>query len=158
MTFSMVCRSARISSVLMVSMSDSGIHLPVNVNHVRVRERASYLADRVGLANGGEERVAQPLALRSTLDDARDVNERHRRRHEPLGVEDFRKLTQPSVGQGNHANVRLDRRERVVRREHLRAGERVEQGGLADVGQADDADSESHERQLYVGCGGRASA
>ncbi len=48
------------------------------------------------------------------------------------------------VGHADHAHVRLDRRERVVRGEDVVAGERVEQGGLADVGQSDDADGESH--------------
>ena len=37
----------------------------------------------------------------------------------------------------------LDRRERVVRREHVVLGQGVEQGRLADVGQADDSDGEA---------------
>jgi hypothetical protein len=53
------------------------------------------------------------------------------------------------IRQLDHADVGLDRGERVVRREHVILGERVEEGGLADVGQADDADSKSHERQAY---------
>ena len=55
------------------------------------------------------------------------------------------------IRQAHDADVRLDRRERIVRREHVVLGQRVEQGGLADVGQADDADSESHGSPVYVG-------
>ena len=64
-------------------------------------------------------------------------------------AEDLGELLHPLVRYGDHADVRLDRRERVVRREHVVLGQRVEQGGLADVGQADDADSESHDPPAY---------
>jgi len=42
------------------------------------------------------------------------------------------------------ADVRLDRAERVVFRSDARLGQRIEQGGLADVRQADDAAFEAH--------------
>src|SRR5207248_245063 len=42
------------------------------------------------------------------------------------------------------AHVRLDRREGVVGREHLGLRQRVEERRLADVGEPDDADGESH--------------
>ena len=47
---------------------------------------------------------------------------------------------EPRVGHADHADVGLDRGERVVRREDVVLGQGVEQRGLADVGQADDAD------------------
>ena len=42
------------------------------------------------------------------------------------------------------ADVRLDRAERVVLGGDAGLGQRVEEGGLADVGQADDAAFEAH--------------
>ena len=51
---------------------------------------------------------------------------------------------EPLVGQRDDADVGLDRGERVVRRQHLGLRQRVEEGGLADVGQSDDADGECH--------------
>ena len=51
---------------------------------------------------------------------------------------------QPRIGDADDADVGLDRGERVVRREHAVAGQGVEQGGLADIGQTDDADGEGH--------------
>ena len=58
-------------------------------------------------------------------------------------------LSSRCVGQPDDADVGLDGGERVVRREHVVAGQRVEQGALADVGQADDADGETHDRPAY---------
>ena len=49
-------------------------------------------------------------------------------------------------GTGHHAHVGLDGAERVVRRLRPGVGERVEQGGLAHVGQPHDADSQCHGR------------
>jgi hypothetical protein len=120
----------------------------VHVHDVRVRERARDLADRVRLADVREELIAEALALGGALDDAGDVHERDRGRKDLLRAEDPREHLQPRIGQGHDADVRLDRRERVVRREHARPREGVEQGRLADVGQACDSDGESHETTL----------
>ena len=73
--FSRVCRSARISSVWIVSMSPLGRDLAVDVHDVAVLEGPHDLADRVGLADVGEELVAQPLPLGRAADDAGDVDE-----------------------------------------------------------------------------------
>jgi hypothetical protein len=62
--FSTVCRSARMSSVLMVSMSSCGRDLAVDVHDVAVGEHPDHLADRVALADVGEELVAEPLPPR----------------------------------------------------------------------------------------------
>ena len=144
MARSRVSRSARISSVLMVSMSDFGSTVPSTCTTSESVEAAHDLRDRVGLADVREELVAEPLALGGAAHDAGDVDERHGGGQDALGAEDAGERLEPRVGQVHHADVRFDRREGVVRREHLVLGERVEQGGLADVGQADDADSESH--------------
>ena len=62
---------------------------------------------------------------------AMSTNE-HRRRDEPLATRRCsREHVQPRVGHADDADVRLDRRERVVRREHVVLGQRVEQRGLA---------------------------
>ena len=48
------------------------------------------------------------------------------------------------VGDGDDADVGIDRGEGVVGRQHLVVGQRIEERRLADVGQADDADGEAH--------------
>ena len=105
----------------------------------------------VGLADVGEEPVAQTLALAGAADDAGDVDEGDGGRHLAGRVEYLGEHRQPRLGDADHADVGLDRGERVVRREDIVPGQRVEQGRLADVGQPDDADGESHGRQEYVG-------
>ena len=53
---------------------------------------------------------------------------------------------QPRVGQLDDADVGLDGAERIVLGRDAGLGQRVEEGGLADVGQADDAAFEAHGR------------
>jgi GAF domain-containing protein len=135
----MVCRSARISSVLIVSMSDLGSG---------AGEHPDDLADRVGLADVGEELVAEALALGGALDDAGDVQEVHRRRDDLLRVEQLGQCRQPRVRHADHPDVRLDRGEGVVRREDVVLRQCVEKSRLAHVGQADDADLQTHDGQV----------
>ena len=58
---------------------------------------------------------------------------------------DGRELVEPRIGHGDAADVRLDGAERIVGRlRRLGGGERIEQGRLADIGQADDSTVETH--------------
>ena len=61
--FSTVCRSARISSVFTVAMSDIGIDPAVDMDHVVVVKDADHLADGVTLPDGGQELVPQSFPL-----------------------------------------------------------------------------------------------
>ena len=119
-------------------------HLALDVHHVGVGERPQDLADRVRLAHVGQELVAQTLTLAGAAHDAGDVDERHSGGQDPLGPEDLGQLGQSLIGHRDHPGVRLDRGERVVGRQRpVRVlGQGVEQGGLADVGKADDSDGE----------------
>ena len=76
------------------------------------------------------------------------------RGEDALAVEELGERVEARVGQVDDADVRLDRRERIVGREHLILGESVEQGRLADIRESDDCDSESHEGQSYRGARG----
>ena len=111
-----------------------------------------FMQKRRGLAVASTALVAA-LALARALDDARDVDEGHRRRHGLLRVEELGELVEPRVGQVHHPDVRLDRREGVVRGEDLVLGQGVEQGRLADVRETDDSDGESHGPGVYGGDG-----
>jgi len=121
-----------------------GVDLALDVDDVRVAEDPDHLADRVALADGGEELVAETGALARTLDDARDVDEGDRGREDPLAAEDARKDGEAVVRHADDADVRLDRREGVVGRQHVVLGQGVEERRLPDVGETDDADGESH--------------
>jgi hypothetical protein len=115
------------------------------VHDVVVLEHADDLADGVGLADVGEELVPQSLTLRGPAHEPGDVDERHGGRHRLLGREHLGEHPQPRVREVHHTDVRVDGREGVVRREDRILGQRVEERRLADVGQPDDADGESHE-------------
>ena len=149
--FSRVCRSARISSVLMVSMSSAGSMRPstwttswsLNARMTWQIASDSRMLARNLLPRPWPSEAPLTMPAMSTKDDGR--------RQELLRAEDLREHVQPRVGHAHHADVGLDRRERVVRREHVVLGQRVEQGGLADVGQADDPDGEAHGRASLGG-------
>ena len=66
----------------------------------------------------------------------------HRMKH--LG-----QLVEPRIRHRHDPDVGLDGGERVVRRQHVGTGQGVEHGGLADVGQADDAEGQTHEASVY---------
>jgi hypothetical protein len=118
-----------------------GVDLSVHVDDVGIVEGPHDLRDRVRLTDIREELVAQPLAFRGTLHDSRDVHEGHGRRKDPLGGEDLGETLEPRVRQIHHTHVRLDGRERVVRRDDGAAGQCIEEGRLAHVGQPHDSDS-----------------
>ncbi len=111
-----------------------GVDPAVHVDDVRVGEDPDDLADRVRLTDVGQEPVPEPLPLGGAADQARDVDEAHRRRHRAGTVEDLGEPVEAGVGNPDDADVRLDGGERVVRGQHVVAGQRVEQGRLADVG------------------------
>jgi hypothetical protein len=104
------------------------VDLAVDVYDVVVGKHPDHLADGVALADVGQELVAKPGSLGCALDDAGDVDERHRRRQDLLRAEDLRELVQPWVGQRHDPFVRLDRRERIVGSQHVVSRQRVEQG------------------------------
>ena len=98
--------------------------------------RAHDVDDRVGLADVGQELVAQALALVRAAHEARRCRgsrscrrRRSRRRSSPRRARGARR-------DRHDGDVRLDRRERVVGRLGARARQRVEQRGLARVGHA----------------------
>ena len=115
-----------------------------DVHDVVVDEAAHDVRDRVGLADVGEELVAEALALRGAGDEARDVDELDDRRHDALGARDRRQRREPRVRHLDDADVRLDRAERIVLGGDAGLGQRVEERRLADVRQADDAAFEAH--------------
>ena len=88
--------------------------------------------------------LPRPSPSEAPRDDAGDVDELDGRGQDLGRAEDLRELRQPLVGDADDADVRLDRGERVVRREHVVLGQGVEEGRLARVGESDDADGECH--------------
>jgi hypothetical protein len=89
--------------------------------------------------------LPRPSPLRRAAHQAGDVDEGDPGRDDFLGAGDLGQGVQARLGHGDFAGVGLDRAERIVRGlGRRRLGQGVEQGGLADVGQADDGDFKGH--------------
>jgi hypothetical protein len=104
---------------------------------------ANDVQDRVGLADVREELVAEPLALVGAAHQPGDVVKLDHLVDDGIGADRLGHPVEPVVRHPHHRHVRLERGEGVVRGRSARAGERVEQRGLARVRQPDDADLHS---------------
>ena len=115
------------------------IDLAGDVDDVFVLETAHDMGDCIGLADVGEELVAQAFALGRAGHQAGDIDELHHRRHHFFRFDDGGQRREPRIRHLDDADIGLDGAERIVLRRDAGLGQRVEQGGFADVGQADDA-------------------
>ncbi|CAB4916310.1 unannotated protein [freshwater metagenome] len=60
------------------------------MDHIVINESAQYLADRIRLANGGQELIPKPRAFAGAFHDSGDVNEHDGCRQDLLGPKDAR--------------------------------------------------------------------
>ena len=126
-----------------------------DVHDVLVGEAAHHLDDGVDFADVLQELVAQALTLRGALHQAGDIHELEGRGNDHLGLGELRERRQPIVGHHHDADVGLDGAERIVRGLGLASlGEGVEERGLANVRQADDAGTEHGDFLSGVGARG----
>ena len=121
-----------------------------NVLDIGVAEETNDLANRIGLANVGQELVAQALALACTGNQASNVNEFDRCRHDFSRMVDFREFIQTIIGNGNHARIGLNGGKRIVRGEPGFLGKGGEKRRLANVGQANNTDRKRHAHPLHT--------
>ena len=111
-----------------------------HVGDVVVIEAADDVHDRIGFADVGEKLVAEAFTLRCALHQTGDVHELHHGGHSAFGLHHHRQCSEARIRNFDHADVRLDGAERIVRGLGLGSGEGVEQRGLADVRETDDAE------------------
>ena len=117
------------------------------MDDVVVVEASDDVNDGVALADVGEKLVTEAGAVRGSLDETGDVDELDGGWDDVvrLGAGDGGESLEALVGDRDDAAVGLDGAERVVG--SLRGAvldQSIEQGGLADVGQADDAGVQRH--------------
>ena len=121
-----------------------GIDAAGHVHHVLVLEAAHHVGDGIHLADVGQKLVTEALALRRAGDETGDVHELDGGREDFLGLGDRRELVQARVWHLDDADVRIDGAERIVLGRNAGLGQRVEERGLADVGQADNTAFKTH--------------
>jgi len=121
------------------------INLVGNVLDVVVLKAAQDMDDRIHFADIAEELVTKPFALARAFDQSRNVDKAE------LGCDHLGafgnggNFVQTLVGHRDLAHIGLDRAEGIIGGlRGLRFSERVEQGGLADVGQADNPEAKTH--------------
>jgi len=98
------------------------------VGDVVIPEDPGHLADRVGLTDVGEELVAHAFTFGGSAHDSGDVHELDRGRQDLLRAVDRGEFFQPWIGHSYHSDIWFDRRERVVRGEHVVLGQGIEEG------------------------------
>ena len=98
----------------------------------------------VGRADVAQKLVSETLTLAGSFDDAGDVDELHRGRHDRVRLHHGDDAVHTRIRHGYHAHVGIDGAERIVGGLRLGGGQRVEDGGLADVRQPDDSAVQSH--------------
>src|SRR5699024_956045 len=128
----------------------AGLDTAADVGDVDVLEDPNDLADGMALPDVGEELVAQPLSGGGATHDARDVDEVHRGGQDLRRTKDFGQLVETGIGHTHDPDIGLDGRERVIRGQSVVLGQRIEKGGLADVGQPDDPDTQTHRNTVYA--------
>ena len=112
----------------------------LNVHDVLVVEAADNVNNGVHLANVGQELVAKALTLACAAYQTGDIHELDHSRRGLLCVIEFGQRLQTLVRYSDHADIRVDGAERIVCAFRARLRNCVEQGGLADVRQSDDAE------------------
>ena len=121
------------------------VHFPRDVNNIIVFKAANHMADGFGFTDVGQKLVAKTFTFGRAFHQARDIHELHGGRQDALRFDDFSQLVQTRIGHRYDTGVRLNGTEGEVGRFNTRFGERIEQGGFADVGQTDDTAFESHD-------------
>ena len=117
---------------------------------VAILEAAHHMRDGIDLADVGEELVAEAFALGGTAHEACDVHEGEAGGDDLGGACDLRQHVKARVRHGHVTHIGLDGAEGIIRRLcRCRLCERVEEGGLADVGEAHDAALETHQFSAF---------
>ena len=113
------------------------------MKHRVVLERAHDVDQRIRGAQRLQELAGQTAIATATALQTGDIDKLDGRRHEALRVLDGRQRRHAFIGHLGDTGVDGHLGRRVGLHHHARAGQRVEDGGLAAVGQTDDPDLEA---------------
>ncbi len=114
------------------------------MDHVVIFKAAYHVSDGFGLADIGEKLVTQAFTLGCTFHQAGNIHKLHGSGQHALGLDDLCQFVQARVRHGYHAGIWLNGAKGEVLSTDFSFGQRIEKGGFADVGQADNTAIESH--------------
>ena len=115
------------------------------MDDIGILEAAHHMGDGIDLADIGEKLVAEAFTLRGAAHETRNIDEGEARGDDLSRFRNGCERAEPFVRHGDLADIGLDGAEGVVRRlSRGRLRQRVEEGRLADIRQADDAAFEAH--------------
>ncbi len=116
-----------------------GVNRTRHMVNIRALKAADNLNDGINFADVAKELVAEPLSLACPLHETCDVNEFNGGRNDFLRFRKRSKLSQALVGDVNDAKIGLNRTEgKVCHVSFAGTGHRIEERGLADIGQPGD--------------------
>ena len=110
-----------------------------DVYDVVIVKAANNMRDCVALTNIGQELIAQAFAFASTGNQTGNVHEFHDSGNDAGRMHNVGKLLQSVIRYFHDSDVGFDGAERIVFGGNARLGQSVENSGLADVRQANDA-------------------
>lgn len=105
---------------------------------VVIVEATQYVQDGIRLTDVSQELITKPFTLACALDQPCYVDDLDGGGYDALGMYDLCELIEALIGDGDHADVRLDGTKGEVGGLCLRVGEAVEEGRLPDVWEAYD--------------------
>ena len=111
------------------------VHRAIHMSDIVVVEAAQHMDDGVATPYVGQELVAQPLPLRGSSHQARNIHNLHRGGYHAGRALHLHQLRQSLVGNGDDAHIGLYRAEGKIRRLRFSIAQTVEKGRLAHVGQ-----------------------
>ena len=116
-----------------------GIDTTFDVDNSFIFKATDHLNYSISLANVGEKLITEAFALGRAANQAGDIDEFHRRGHDHVGLDDLGQRLEPFVRDGDDANIRLYRGERIIGRQRgFLGGQCVEKCRFTYVGQAND--------------------
>ncbi len=116
----------------------------VDVDDLLVREASNDMHECIGLPDVSEKLIAQPLPFARPTDQAGDVGKANRCQDRFLWLQDASEPGEPRIIDRGGAYVSIDRAERIVRCLRMGVREGIQEGGFADIRQADDPHLERH--------------
>ena len=115
-----------------------------HMDYVFIVKTSNHVDDGIGFPDVSQELVPQTFALRGARYQTRNINKFDNSWLNTLRLHDLGQSVQTRIRHFHNTHIRFNRAKRIVLGCNPRFGQGVEQGGFADVRQADDAAFEAH--------------